>query len=316
LSSSCPNSLATDKRSSGGDVHGRDRIRGPGILTVRNDSVRALERVTPPGTGLTDASLEDCADDAAALLGQLGAEDAIVVGYSMGGPVGLLLARRHPGKAAALVMQATALEWRRTARERMVWQLLAVLELGLRLGTGADRKIPGHSVRGECKGRGTACVMVAHGTPCLGPVTQAGCGLSAQLTAVAATAASARWPSPAPRRSSRATAPRHGHAALHRVFATSNVAAPGFARARDEAAEIPRGETATGTGDLPSGPVRRCVGFRRGRPCSPRRPHHPRPRSAAPPPRSGLRQRPTLAGRSASRRRCGRRPRCRSAPRA
>lgn len=32
------------------------------------------------------------------------------------------------------------------------------------------------SVCVECKLRGTACVMVAHGTPCLGPVTQAGCG--------------------------------------------------------------------------------------------------------------------------------------------
>jgi coenzyme F420-reducing hydrogenase gamma subunit len=28
----------------------------------------------------------------------------------------------------------------------------------------------------ECKRRGTTCVTVAHGTPCLGPVTQAGCG--------------------------------------------------------------------------------------------------------------------------------------------
>jgi 3-oxoadipate enol-lactonase len=82
-------------------------------------------------------SLEDCADDAAALLSQLGAGQAIVVGYSMGGPVGMLLARRHPGAVSALVMQATALEWRRTARERMVWRLLSVLELGLRLGTGA-----------------------------------------------------------------------------------------------------------------------------------------------------------------------------------
>jgi pimeloyl-ACP methyl ester carboxylesterase len=82
-------------------------------------------------------SLEDCADDAAALLGQLGAEPVIVVGYSMGGPVGLLLARRHPSKVAALVMQATALEWRRTARERVVWRLLSILEVGLRLGTGA-----------------------------------------------------------------------------------------------------------------------------------------------------------------------------------
>jgi coenzyme F420-reducing hydrogenase gamma subunit len=28
----------------------------------------------------------------------------------------------------------------------------------------------------ECKRSGVVCVMVAHGTPCLGPVTQAGCG--------------------------------------------------------------------------------------------------------------------------------------------
>ena len=36
--------------------------------------------------------------------------------------------------------------------------------------------IPGYSVCIECKRRGTTCVMVADGTPCLGPVTQAGCG--------------------------------------------------------------------------------------------------------------------------------------------
>jgi coenzyme F420-reducing hydrogenase gamma subunit len=32
------------------------------------------------------------------------------------------------------------------------------------------------SVCVECKRRGNVCVMVAHGTPCLGPVTHAGCG--------------------------------------------------------------------------------------------------------------------------------------------
>jgi len=35
---------------------------------------------------------------------------------------------------------------------------------------------PSHSVCIECKLRGTVCVMVARGTPCLGPVTHAGCG--------------------------------------------------------------------------------------------------------------------------------------------
>ena len=42
----------------------------------------------------------------------------------------------------------------------------------------ADRKpnTPAHSTCIECKRRGTVCVMVAGGTPCLGPVTHAGCG--------------------------------------------------------------------------------------------------------------------------------------------
>jgi sulfhydrogenase subunit delta len=36
--------------------------------------------------------------------------------------------------------------------------------------------VPAHSVCLECKARGNPCVMVARGVPCLGPVTQAGCG--------------------------------------------------------------------------------------------------------------------------------------------
>jgi len=36
--------------------------------------------------------------------------------------------------------------------------------------------IPNYSVCVECKARFTTCVMVAQGIPCLGPVTQAGCG--------------------------------------------------------------------------------------------------------------------------------------------
>lgn len=41
-----------------------------------------------------------------------------------------------------------------------------------------DRKprLPQSSVCSECKRRGLVCVAVTDGTPCLGPVTQAGCG--------------------------------------------------------------------------------------------------------------------------------------------
>ncbi|QWF77933.1 oxidoreductase [Amycolatopsis sp. CA-230715] len=52
-------------------------------------------------------------------------------------------------------------------------QLLEVLGALL---AGRKPDIPNTSVCTECKRRGLTCVMVADGTPCLGPVTQAGCG--------------------------------------------------------------------------------------------------------------------------------------------
>jgi coenzyme F420-reducing hydrogenase gamma subunit len=52
-------------------------------------------------------------------------------------------------------------------------QLLEVINAYLN-----DRRpaIAAHSVCVECKRRGQVCVTVAHGTPCLGPLTHAGCG--------------------------------------------------------------------------------------------------------------------------------------------
>lgn len=41
---------------------------------------------------------------------------------------------------------------------------------------GRAPHLPGYSECIECKRNGTVCVMVASGIPCLGPVTQAGCG--------------------------------------------------------------------------------------------------------------------------------------------
>ena len=55
--------------------------------------------------------IEDCADDQAALLDALGIDEVIVCGYSLGGPVGLELARRHPERVAGLVLQSTALSF-------------------------------------------------------------------------------------------------------------------------------------------------------------------------------------------------------------
>ncbi|WP_406510067.1 oxidoreductase [Streptomyces sp. NBC_00212] len=52
-------------------------------------------------------------------------------------------------------------------------QLLEVITAFL---SGRKPGVPNNSVCFECKRRGTVCVTVAHGTPCLGPVTHAGCG--------------------------------------------------------------------------------------------------------------------------------------------
>lgn len=52
-------------------------------------------------------------------------------------------------------------------------QLLEVIGALL---VGRRPNTPSHSQCIECKLTGTVCVMVAKGEPCLGPVTQAGCG--------------------------------------------------------------------------------------------------------------------------------------------
>ena len=51
-------------------------------------------------------------------------------------------------------------------------QLIEVISAHL---AGRPPRIPTTSVCMECKARGTACVMVSQGIPCLGPVTQGGC---------------------------------------------------------------------------------------------------------------------------------------------
>jgi sulfhydrogenase subunit delta len=51
-----------------------------------------------------------------------------------------------------------------------------LIELITAFLAGRKPTIPDTSVCNQCKRRGLTCVMVAHGTPCLGPVTHAGCG--------------------------------------------------------------------------------------------------------------------------------------------
>ena len=111
-----------------------------------------------------------------------------------------------------------------------------LLEVITALLVGRKPVIPDVSVCTECKRRGLTCVMVAHGTPCLGPVTHAGCGALCPAHARGCygcfgpvTGANV----PALARQLHACGMTAG--AVRRVFATFNAAAPGFAEGtRDE----------------------------------------------------------------------------------
>jgi len=79
-------------------------------------------------------SLEAAADDVAGLLRELGRGPVVAVGYSMGGPIALHLWNRHRDLVSGLVLQATALEWRASLYERLLWRFMGLVELSLRIG--------------------------------------------------------------------------------------------------------------------------------------------------------------------------------------
>lgn len=79
--------------------------------------------------------LDACADDAIAVLDELHITQAIIVGYSLGGAVAQLIARRHEDRCHGLVLAATADRFSETARERTQFAALAT-------GARAMRHLP------------------------------------------------------------------------------------------------------------------------------------------------------------------------------
>ncbi len=104
-----------------------------------------------------------------------------------------------------------------------------LLELLAALLAGRRPNVATSSVCEECKARGTACVLVAHGTPCLGPVTQAGCGAicPAYNRGCYGCFGPKETPNPAAL-SEQLLAVGMDRAALGRFYRTFNAAAPAF----------------------------------------------------------------------------------------
>lgn len=69
-------------------------------------------------------SLEECVDDAAAVLEHLGIERVVAVGYSMGGALAQVFWRRHGDRAAGLVLASTAACWRANLGDAMFYPVL------------------------------------------------------------------------------------------------------------------------------------------------------------------------------------------------
>ena len=98
--------------------------------------------------------LEQCAEDVAALLEELGGSPAVVAGYSMGGPVAQLLWKQHAPLVSGLVMCATGDQLIPGAAERVALRSFAATLAGAtRLGT-APVAVPRWLVRNLMPDRG------------------------------------------------------------------------------------------------------------------------------------------------------------------
>lgn len=91
--------------------------------------------------------LADCADDVAALLEVLDVRQAIIAGYSMGGPVAQLMWRRHRDLVAGLVLVATGDCFVDRQRDRLVFVSMMGALVGTAGVAGFALRIPASGSR-------------------------------------------------------------------------------------------------------------------------------------------------------------------------
>lgn len=104
------------------------------------------------GIASEEFSIEDCADDAVAVLDMVGVESAVVVGYSMGGATAQVLWRRHPDRVAGLVLCSTAAKWEGHLGEKVFYSVLAGVNRTLSVRAAervAERRVSLPEVAGE-----------------------------------------------------------------------------------------------------------------------------------------------------------------------
>ncbi len=88
------------------------------------------------GRGAPPFTVDGCADDIARIEDELGVGRAVVVGYSMGGAIAQVFAKRHPERTEGLVLCATAACFARRLKLRPTVRVIG------HLGAAAVRKWP------------------------------------------------------------------------------------------------------------------------------------------------------------------------------
>ncbi len=100
-----------------------------GVVPALAESYRVVmfdQRWHGHGIASEQFTVDDCVDDAAAVLDALEIDEAIVVGYSMGGALAQLFWRRHRAKTAGLVLCSTAATWKANLGEALFFPSLGL----------------------------------------------------------------------------------------------------------------------------------------------------------------------------------------------